>query len=119
MADFIMDQEEQIARQNPVGVSECLVDPRRRMVPMGLGRMDDCDAISETLVNEVRPKAIPLDLFYPFGDDDNFSTLGYGQSALIRKGDISRNPGETTCHCTVVPVTAKHNLRIVQRRDKF
>jgi hypothetical protein len=48
-----------------------------------------------------------------------FSTLGYGQSALIRKGDISRSPGQTTFHCTVVPVTAKHNLRIVQRRDEI
>jgi hypothetical protein len=116
MADFIMDQEEQIARENPVGISECLVDPKRRMVAMGLGRVDDRDAISETLMNEVRPKAIPLDLFYPLDDDENFSTHGYGQSALIRKGDISRSPGDITFHCTVVPVTAKRNLRKVQRR---
>jgi hypothetical protein len=72
------------------------------MVAMGLGRVDDRDAISEPLMNEVGPKAIPLDVFYPLDDDDNFSTHGYGQSALIRKGEISRNPGETTCHCIVV-----------------
>jgi hypothetical protein len=83
-----MDQEEQISRQNPAGVSECLVDPLRRMVAMGLGRADDRDAISETLINEVGPKVIPLDLLYPLVDDDNFMTRGYGQSALIRKGDI-------------------------------
>jgi hypothetical protein len=86
---------------------------------MGLGHVDDCDAISETLMNEVLPKAIPLDLFYPLDDDVHFSTLGYGQSALIRRGDISRSPGETTFHCTVVPVTAKHNLRIVRKKDEI
>eukprot|EP00978_Attheya_sp_CCMP212_P017305 scaffold46056_cov48-Attheya_sp.AAC.1 len=102
-----------------MGISECLVDDRRRVVSRGFGKVDDSGVISETLMTEIPPKAIPLDGFYPLDDDVNFSTLGYGQSSLIRKGGISRSHGETTFHCTVVPVTAKHNLRIVKESNSI
>lgn len=124
MADFIVEKKEQEARRNPAGVSECLIDPRLRMQRVGLvglGHVDNNDAITEDVANQVRPKAIPLDLYYPMDDgvDFSFYTLGYGQCALIRKGAISRSPGETSFHCTVVPVTAKHNLRrVVKNKDE-
>lgn len=42
--------------------------------------MDDCDAISETLTNEILlSKAIPLNNYFPLDNDVNFSTLGNGQ----------------------------------------
>lgn len=117
MADFLEEQEDD-RFQNPAGISECLVDDRKRMVSLGLGKVDDSSLISERLMTEIPPKAIPLDVFYPLGDDAaNFETLGYGQGGLIQKGKISRSPGETTLHCIAVPVTAKHNLRIVTKKD--
>lgn len=119
MADFIVvEKEEEENLRNPMGISGCLVDDQRRVVSRGFGKVDDSSGvISETLMTEIPPKAIPLDVFYPLDDNVNFSTLGYGQSGLIRKGGIiSRSPGETTFHCTVVPVTAKHNLRIVKNK---
>ena len=87
MADFIVEKNEQEARRNPAGVSECLVDPRLRMQRVGLvglGHVDNTDAIAEDVANQVRPKAIPLDLYYPMDDgvDVSFNTLGYGQCAL-------------------------------------
>jgi len=114
MANFIVEKGEQEVRLNPAGVSECLVGPQHRMEPVGLGHVDDSAAISEALANEVLPKAIPLDIFYPLEDEVNFKILGYGQCALMRKGPTLRRPGETTFHCTVVPITAKLNLRIAK-----
>ena len=117
MADFLEEQEDN-GVQNPAGISECLVDDRKRMMPLGLAKVDDSTDISEGLMSEIAPKAIALDVFYPLNDvDASFETLGYGQGGLIRNGKISRSPGDTTSHCTAVPVTAKRNLRIVKKKD--
>ena len=114
MADFIMDEAAKQSK-NPVGVSECLVDPQRRIIQKGLGWTDDSDAISDERLNEVGPKAIPLDLHYPTNPTKTFFTRGYGQCGLIRKGPVSRSPGQSTSFCTVLPVSAKHNFRTVAK----
>ena len=57
MADFIVvEQEEEENLRNPMGISGCLVDDRRRVVSRGLGKVDDSGVISETLMTEIPPK---------------------------------------------------------------
>lgn len=43
------------------------------MKPVGLGHVDDSDAISEELAKEVSPKAIPLGIVYPLDDEIKFN----------------------------------------------
>jgi hypothetical protein len=86
------------------------VDPDRRMVAVGLGRADCPPAISAAPVREVFPKALPLLLF--FSENEQITEKpGYGQGGLIRQLTLLSRPGETAAKCSVVPVTAKHNLR--------
>jgi len=121
MADEVarrMKEEEE--RKNPVGVAECLVDDSLRMHPVGLtrGRVDNEQAISSTLARDVLPKALPLELFFPVAEL-NIDIPGYGQGGFIRRGVLQRSPGESVQRYSVVPITAKHNLRQVQIRQTF
>jgi hypothetical protein len=109
--DLIADLEEEEKMKNPSGVSECLVDYQRRMLPVGLGRADSLIDISGELVREVLPKAIPCEVSFA-RPGFNQEIPGYGQGGFIRQEAIL--PGETSVErYSVIPITAKHNLHRV------
>ena len=111
--DLIAHVAEEEEMKNPAGVSECLVDYQRRMVPVGLGRADSLKDISKELVREVLPKAITCEVAYA-RPGFNQELPGYGQGGFIRLRAIQRSPGETSVErYSVIPITAKHNLRQV------
>jgi hypothetical protein len=114
MADDIARQLEEEKIENPAGITECLVDLERRMMQVGLGLADNQEAISADLVREVRLKALPLLLLYQ-QPGVNVEIPGYAQAGLIRRSAIQTSPGGTVQQrFSVVPVTAKHNLRQVR-----
>jgi hypothetical protein len=50
MADDIARRlEEEKSVRNPTGIAECLVDPERRMVPVGIGRADNPEPFRKCL----------------------------------------------------------------------
>eukprot|EP00978_Attheya_sp_CCMP212_P000125 scaffold208_cov63-Attheya_sp.AAC.16 len=113
MADALIAHLEAEEMKNPAGVSECLVDYQRRMLPVGLGRADSLRDISGELVREVLPKAIPCEVSFA-RPGFNQEIPGYGQGGFIRREAIQRRPGETSIErYSVVPIRAKHNLRQV------
>ena len=46
------------------GIPECLVAIDRKTVPLGLGYVDDTDAIARNLANEIYPKAFRMITLY-------------------------------------------------------
>jgi len=95
--------------KNLIGVPECLVHMERRVAPHGAGRVDNPEAISAELTGYVRPKAHCLVVHFR-EEGDVLKRPGYGQVGFIRKAKIQTSPGGTE-DFSVVPVTAKHNLR--------
>lgn len=95
--------------KNLIGVPECLIHMERRMVLHGAGRVDNPYAISANLTGYVRPKAHCLVVHFR-KEGDVLKRPGYGQVGFIRKDKIQTSPGGTE-DFSVVPVTAKHNLR--------
>lgn len=107
------DLEQQISFEeetvNPNGVPECLIHMEKSVVVHGAGRVDNPAAISQELTGYVRPKAHCL-LVYFKEVGDVLKRPGYGQVGFIRKDMIHTSPGGSE-DFSVVPFTAKHNLR--------
>jgi hypothetical protein len=102
------------AVENPTGISECLVDNTRRMVPVGIGRADNPEAISTSLVREILPKARTLELiFHKAGC--KLEIAGYAHGGFIRHESIQSSSDWRAARYSYsfFPVTAKHNLRHV------
>ena len=95
--------------KNLIGVPECLIHMERRVVLHGAGRVDNPDAIPAELTGYVRPKAHCLVVHFR-KEGEVLKRPGYGQVGFIRKDKIQTSPGGTE-DFSVVPVTAKHNLR--------
>ena len=94
----------------PAGVPECLVDERKRMRRLGQGSVDS-DDISRKLAMEIRNKTMPLNIFFQRPDVRYYDIPGFGHGGLIRKEPLSHSPGDSVTRFSVIPVTAKHNLR--------
>jgi hypothetical protein len=113
MAD---DMAQEVERRrdvgNPAGTVECLVDVSKRIVRVGLGQADDDKAISTALVRRIIPKCLPLKLLFD-QPGDVLQVPGYGHGGYIRQAPIQMSPGGTARKYSVIPVTAKHNLRQV------
>jgi hypothetical protein len=95
--------------KNLIGIPECLVHRERGVVLHGGGSVDNPDAISMELTGYVGLKAHCL-LLHLREEGDVRKRRGYGQCGFIRKDKIQTSPGGTTDY-SVMPVTAKHNLR--------
>lgn len=117
MADdiaYAIPEQQLRFNMNPTGVSECLVEPNKTVVPWGLGHVDDPDAISTLLVREIQQKCMPLEVFLlPEGGASSGKT-GHAQGGFIRVDPIQARPGgKSIMNYSVLPITAKHNLRRV------
>jgi hypothetical protein len=99
---------------NPTGVAECLVNTDRRIVSWGIGHVDDPNAISKTLVRQIQPKCMPLEIALKADEGSVFAKNGNGQGGFIRRDPIEESPGASrTLKYSVYSITAKHNLRRV------
>jgi hypothetical protein len=97
---------------NPIGVSECLVNIDREMQDWGFGHVDNSQAISQSLVRQMLPKCCPLELSFCLPADLGWSKAGYAHGGFICGEAIQSNPGgTTTTKYLVFPITAKHNLQ--------
>ena len=117
MADEIAQGlEDSVLPSNPPGVAECLVQTDLQIKPWGLGQVDNTERISQVLVREVLSKCRPLEINFPV--TRGCSKTGHGQGGFIRREAIHSSPGGTrTTKYSVIPVTAKHNLRRVFAPD--
>jgi len=116
MADEIADSipEQQLRfNMNPIGVSECLVDNSKTVVPWGMGHVDDPNAISQLLVREVREKCMPLEVYLARESGAISGRIGHAQGGFIRCEPIQTSPGGSTTNFSVFAITAKHNLHRV------
>jgi hypothetical protein len=96
---------------NPIGVSECLVNIDRQMQDWGFGHVDNSQAISQSLVRQILPKCRPLELAFCLPADLGWSKAGYAHGGFIRGEAIQSSPGGTrTTKYSVFPNPAKHNL---------
>jgi len=99
---------------NPTGVADCLVNMDRRIVSWGIGHVDDPDAISKSLVRQIHPKCMPLEISLESDKGSLFVKTGNVQGGFIRRDPIQESPGRsTTLNYSVYSITAKHNLRRV------
>ena len=112
IADSIPDQQLRF-NMNPTGVSECLVDKGRTVVPWGMGHVDNPNAISQLLVREVQEKCMPLEVFLARESVAVSGKTGYAQGGFIRHEPIQTSQGGTNTNYSVFPITVKHNLRSV------
>jgi hypothetical protein len=107
------DLEQRLAEEekakNLIGIPECLADITRRVVPHGAGRVDNSAALSIALTGEIQPKAFGMVVYFR-ASGSVLKRPGYGQVGFVRQMKIKSNPGGTD-HFSVMPVTAKHNLR--------
>jgi len=84
---------------------------------LGFAFVDNPHAISGSLVREIRSKAKALRISYPFPTGHS-GLFGYGQGGFIRQDPAHTSPGGTkAARYSVIPITAKHNLRCVTLGD--
>jgi hypothetical protein len=81
---------------------EKLVEPKRSMSLLGVARVDDPDAVSQTLAEDVSKKAFKLLVTIHQMDSEGETRRYECQVGLIREGSLDA--------LTVRPVTAKHNI---------
>ncbi|KAL3903806.1 MAG: hypothetical protein SGILL_010307 [Bacillariaceae sp.] len=98
---------------NPSGISECLVDKNKAVVPWGMGHVDNPNAISKLLVREVQEKCMPLEVSLVPQNGGISGKTGHAQGGFLRHEPISTSPGGTETNYSVFGITAKHNLRTV------
>jgi hypothetical protein len=119
MASSLKDRLElEETTKNPVGIAECLVSWERQIKAWGPGHVDNTEALSKDLTADLQPTAFQLVV--------KFQELGYtgikkgdGQVGFIRKEQIAFSAGGSTkLQYSVIPVTAKHNLRHLTKNDK-
>jgi hypothetical protein len=109
--DFEGRLVEEETSKDPIGIPECLADMTRRLVTVETGRVDNAEAISKDRVGEVQSKAFRIIVF--FKTVRSFlEKPGWGQAGFIRQNKIQMNP-DAIKEYSVIPVTAKHNLRQV------
>ena len=111
MADTVADEvpEEYLRfNMNPSGIAECLVDMSRKIVPWGIGHVDDKTAISQNLVRHIQPKIMCLEIRFP-PTAGRLVKTGNCQGGFIRRDPLAPD-GQTY---SVHSITAKHNLRRV------
>jgi hypothetical protein len=116
MADEVSRAVEvdELRGNDPIGVSECLVNIDREMQDWGFGHVDNSQAISQNLVRQILPKCRPLELSFYLPADWGWSKSGYAHGGFIRGEAIQSRPGgTTTTKYSVFPITAKRNLRRV------
>jgi len=116
MADDIADSlpaQQLRFNMNPIGVSECLVDNSKTVVPWGMGHVDDPNAMSQLLVRAVREKCMPLEVFLAPESGAISGKVGHAQGGFIQWEPIQSSPGGSNTNYSVYAVTAKHNLRRV------
>lgn len=93
------------------------MDSKKVMSDVGLGakaKADNPSAISTVLVRKVYDKCHPLRIDFDHTAVANLNKEGWGQGGLIRRDPLSSSPGGNTIYkFSVLPVTAKHNLRRV------
>ena len=94
----------------PMGVAECLVNAGRVIARHGIAYVDDQGSISEDLAAAIISKAFPLEVSFA-KPQSILLRPGEGQVGLIRRSPIPASPGGSPQFFSVVPVTAKHNLR--------
>jgi len=116
------DLEERLAEEemakNPIGIPDCLVDMSRRIQEHGSGQVDNAAALSEDLTAEVQSKAFRLVVGFSKPGSIQLRP-GYGQVGFIRKSRIPTSPGGTTTDdFSVIPVTAKRNLRRLENSSR-
>jgi len=92
-----------------MGISECLANAGRVIARHGIAYVDDKSSISEDLAAVVISKAFPLEVIFA-KPQSILERPGEGQVGLIRRSPIPASPGGSH-QFSVVPVTAKHNLR--------
>jgi hypothetical protein len=118
MADDIARRlKDEKVTKNPAGTAECLVDPDRRIVSVGLAKADNPSAISDVLVSDVVEKALPLKLLFTEAGRV-VEVPGYAQAGFIRGAIIQSSPGGTPGKYSVYRITAKRNLRQVRDEEK-
>jgi hypothetical protein len=113
----LLPDEEVRFDTNPIGIAECLVNDDRETVSWGFGHVDDVTAISKSLVRQIQPKVMPLEIHLEREDQNSAMPvkIGYGQGGFIRHEPIQDSLGKSTVtNYSVQPITAKHNLRRVQ-----
>jgi hypothetical protein len=97
---------------------ECVVDFQKSMADVGFGdyvKVDNPAAVSVSLVRKLAAKCTPLRLQFVSPLDPGSKIPGRGQGGFIRKQAIQNSPDNSAVEkYSVVPVTAKHNLRLVQ-----
>ena len=110
-----LEQEKKAA--NPVGVPECLINWEREVKAWGAGHVDNTEALSRELTTEVQPKAFQLVVKF---QEPGYTSIkkGDGQVGFLRKDRIAASHGGSTLQYSVIPVTAKHNLRRLKKEGK-
>lgn len=102
--------------EDDMGIAECIIDMQKKSVVVQVGTVDDVAAISEDLASEVQRKARTLLVLLEEEEKKEAPAVprGHGQVGFLRQNKTQTSPGGTQ-HYSVVPVTAKHNLRRVKR----
>jgi len=98
---------------NPTGVAECLVNTDRRIVSWGMGHVDDPNAITTSLVRQIHPKCMPLEIALVQDEGSLFAKTGNVQGGFIRRDPAQESPAGGRFAYSVYSITAKHNLRRV------
>jgi hypothetical protein len=92
LAACAVPDEQLLFNANPTGVAECLVNFDRRIVSWGLGHVDDPNAISKSLVRQIHPKYMPLEIALEPDDKGGlFVKNGYAQGGFIRRDPIQES----------------------------
>jgi hypothetical protein len=111
IAAWVPDEQELRFDANPIGVAECLVNMERRIASWGIGHVDDADAISMSLVRQIHPKCMPLEIALESANRSLFVKTGNARGVFIRCDPIQESPGGSTMlKHSVYSITVKHNL---------